>query len=96
VSLNKIIKKTPDCSCLIRCSPFTTTYTFPAYLLLLPPFLFLVGLAVPPFVPPAALLPGALVEALFVLTGFAVLFQRVHPLLPVPLPVPPPLLFPPI
>jgi hypothetical protein len=35
-------------------------------------------------------LPGA---TPFGFTGFAVLFQRVQPLLPVPLPVPPPLLF---
>jgi hypothetical protein len=56
--------------------------------LLLPVFLAPLLPLAAPFAPwlPAAATP-------FGFTGFAVLFQRVQPLLPVPLPVPPPLLF---
>jgi hypothetical protein len=63
--------------------------TWPPYLL--PPVLF------PPLLPlaaPAPLAAGPPEGPPFAgFTGFAVLFQRVQPLLPVPLPVPPPLLF---
>lgn len=61
----------------------------PAYLA--PPVLLLPLLVLACLVPLAPGLPGGPLRAGF--TGFAVLFQRVQPLLPVPLPVPPPLLF---
>lgn len=54
----------------------------------------LVGLVPLPLAAPTLLPPGPPEgPPLAGFTGLAVLFQRVQPLLPVPLPVPPPLLF---